>query len=267
LKLKRAVKKPVRKGKGSASSGAALRAAERDSVPRYLQIATALRRRIGEGLWAVGRPIAPVAELKDEFQAARVTVRHAIRILEDEGLLRSHQGSGTYVERLPAEDRWLRLSADWRGLVEPIEGHVLKRLPGAGPAAPRVLPDEGRPAAAYAYLKSLQYRGKEPFCLARVHVDAALHRKAPARFAKRVALAVLLEMLGADVGRARMGFRVGTADAALQARLRLPLGAPTVEARCVVADRAGVVRYVGEFTYPADLVHFDVALAGPPPRD
>lgn len=266
MKPKRVLNRPPRKVKLPAPGGL-LRAAERDSVPRYLQIAAALRQRIGEGLWAIGRPIASVAELKEEFQAARVTVRHAIKILEDEGLLRSHQGSGTYVERLPVEDRWLRLSADWRGLVEPIEGHVLKRLPGAGPAAPRLGPGEGRPAAGYAYLKSLQYRGHEPFCLARVHVDSALHRRAPASFRTRVALAVLLKMLGADIGRARMGFRVGTADAGMRARLRLPLGAPTVEARCVVADRAGVVRYVGEFTYPADLVHFDVVLAGPPPQD
>jgi hypothetical protein len=45
--------------------------------------------------------------------------------------------------------------------------------------------------------------------------------------------------------------------------LRLPLDSPTVEARCIVTDHAGVILYVGEFVYPADVVQFDVELAGP----
>jgi GntR family transcriptional regulator len=235
-----------------------------ERVPRYLQVAAALRRRIREGAWQVGDRIATVAALQSEFDVARVTVRQAIALLEQEGLLRSHQGKGTFVTAQPAADRWLRLSADWRGLIDPIRDNVPQPLRVAGaPPAPRITPADGVPASAYVYLRSVQRRGAEPFALASVHVAKAVFRKAPRAYQSRVALAVLLEREGAAVGRARMSFAVGAADREAERHLRLPLDAPTLDARCVVTDRSGVVLYVGEFVYPADVVQFDVDLAGP----
>lgn len=235
-----------------------------ERVPRYLQVAAALRRRIREGAWQVGDRIATVAALQAEFDVARVTVRQAIELLEQEGLLRSHQGKGTFVTAQPAADRWLKLSADWRGLIDPIRDNVPKPLRATGaPAAPRIGPADGTPAPAYTHLRSVQRRGREPFALASVHIAQAVFRKAPQAYRSRVALAVLLEREAASIGRARMSFSVGAADREAERHLRLPLDAPTFDARCVVTDRGGVVIYVGEFVYPADVVQFDVDLAGP----
>ena len=50
-------------------------------VPRYLQVASALRRRIRDAHWAVGDKIATLEELEHEFGVARVTVRQAIDLL------------------------------------------------------------------------------------------------------------------------------------------------------------------------------------------
>ena len=70
--------------------------ADADSrVPRYLQVASALRRRIRDGRWAVGDKIATLEELEREFGVARVTVRQAIDLLQGEGLVKSFQGRGT----------------------------------------------------------------------------------------------------------------------------------------------------------------------------
>ena len=46
-------------------------------VPRYLQVASVLRRRIRDGHWLVGDKIATLEELEREFSVARVTVRQA----------------------------------------------------------------------------------------------------------------------------------------------------------------------------------------------
>ena len=63
---------------------------EADSrIPRYLQVASVLRRRIRDGRWAVGDKIATLEELEREFGVARVTVRQAIDLLQGEGLLQS----------------------------------------------------------------------------------------------------------------------------------------------------------------------------------
>lgn len=248
----------VQKGRASAAS----RTAEQ-RVPRYLQVASTLRRRIRDGQWALGDRIATVAALQDEFNVARVTVRQAIDLLAREGLLRPQQGKGTFVTKGVANDRWLRLATDWQGLIAPIRDNVPHHLRTPKPPPVRIGPHEGRPAPAYVYLRSLQTRGREPFGLASVHVAETLHRRAPRRFASRVALAVLVDMAGATIARAHQTISVGAADVEAARHLKLPLNAPTVEARCVVTDRAGVVLYVGEIVYRGDVVHFDIKLTGP----
>lgn len=233
-------------------------------MPRYLRLAAVLRRRIAEGRWPQGTRIATLSALMEEFGVARVTVRQAIALLTDEGLLRARQGSGTYVTKAPSADRWLRLSADWEGLIAPIRGNVPRRLPARDAAAlPEIRPGEGRAAPAYVYLRSLQRRGREPFGLASVHLAEQVHRKAARTYETRVALAELLEREGPQIAAARMSFSVGAADVEAARLLRLPLDAPTVQARCVVRSRSGEVLYVGEFVYPADVVQFDVELCGP----
>jgi len=247
------------------TSRAAARSAEQ-RVPRYLQVASALRRRLREGRWAVGERIATLAELQHEFDVARVTVRQAIDLLAREGLLRARQGKGTFVTKEVANDRWLRLATDWDGLIAPIRDNVPHLLRTPHPPAPRIVPADGKPAPAYAYLRSVQTRGKEPYALASVHVAEPIYRRARKRFASRVALAVLAEMKGVTIARAHQTFSVGAADIEAAKRLRLALNAPTVEARCVVTDRKGVVIYVGEIVYRGDVIHLDIELSGGPRR-
>ena len=235
-------------------------------VPRYLQVASALRRRVRDGRWAVGDRIATLAELQREFDVARVTVRQAIELLATEGLLRARQGKGTFVTKAVANDRWLHLATDWEGLTAPIRDNVPHLLHVAHPPPPRLLPEDGKPAHAYSYLRSVQTRGKEPYALASVHVAESIYRRARKRFASRVALVVLAEMHGSRIARAHQTFAAGAADIEAAKRLRLPLNAPTMEARCVVTDRAGVAIYVGEIVYRGDVIHLDIELRGGPRR-
>jgi GntR family transcriptional regulator len=233
-----------------------------DRVPRYLQVASALRRRIHEGRWPVGGRIATIAARQREFRVARVTVRQAIELLAREGLVRARQGKGTFVTKAVANDRWLRLATDWESLIAPIRDNVPHLLRTPQPPPPPLGPRDGRPAPAYAYLRSVQTRGREPYALASVHVAQSLYRKAPKRFASHPALAVLAQMNGRAIARAHQTLSVGAADVETARRLRLPLNAPTVEARCVVTDRAGVAIYVGEIVYRGDVVHLDIELIG-----
>jgi GntR family transcriptional regulator len=230
-----------------------------ERVPRYLQVASALRRRIRDGRWAVG---GRIATMQREFGVARVTVRQAIELLAREGLVRAHQGKGTFVTKAVANDRWLRLATDWESLIAPIRDNVPHALPAPHPPPPRLRPEDGRPAPAYAYLRSVQTRGREPYALAAVHIAQSLYRKAPRRFAAHPALAVLAQMNGRVIARAHQTLSIGAADVETARRLKLPLNAPVVEARCVVTDRAGVAIYVGDIVYRGDVVHLDIELIG-----
>jgi len=152
---------------------------EADSrVPRYLQVASALRRRIRDGRWAVGDRIATLEELEREFDVARVTVRQAIELLQSEGLLKSHQGRGTFVTKTVEHDRWLQLATDWESLIAPIRDHVPQQLPAEAGTAPRIGEDDGVAAPAYVAIRSVQKRDSKPYAYARVHVAKHVHARA-----------------------------------------------------------------------------------------
>ncbi|MBI4589414.1 MAG: GntR family transcriptional regulator [Candidatus Rokubacteria bacterium] len=78
-------------------------------VPRYLQIAEALRARIrqadGEGRGRLPSEHALCAE----FKVSRPTVRQALNLLSEEGLLIRQRGRGTFVTRAPEQERSLRV--------------------------------------------------------------------------------------------------------------------------------------------------------------
>jgi GntR family transcriptional regulator len=231
-------------------------------VPRYLQVASALRRRIGDGHWAVGEKIATLEELEREFGVARVTVRQAIDLLQGEGLVQSFQGRGTFVTRAPEADRWLQLATDWESLIAPIRNNVPHLLPSEVQPPPRIAAEDGVAAPAYVFLRSVQKQDGRPYAYARVHIAAHVHARAPKQFSQRVALAVLSEMQEAGIARAHQTIAIGAADIETARHLGMALNAPTAEARCVVTDKAGVVIYVGEITYPGEYVRMNIELIG-----
>lgn len=73
------------------------RALVRDGQPLYRQLADDLRSRIRDEEFTVGSPIPTEAQLSREYRASRITVRHALDLLEQEGLLHREQGRGSFV--------------------------------------------------------------------------------------------------------------------------------------------------------------------------
>jgi len=67
------------------------------SPPIYQQIAGMLRREIAGGQLVVGQPLAPERQLAKQFGVSVVTLRKALHLLTEEGMLRRRQGSGNYV--------------------------------------------------------------------------------------------------------------------------------------------------------------------------
>ena len=65
--------------------------------PKYLVVADTLRREIAEGLFQDGQKLMTEETLRDRFGVIRQTVRQAIALLEDDGLVDRQRGSGTYV--------------------------------------------------------------------------------------------------------------------------------------------------------------------------
>jgi GntR family transcriptional regulator len=71
--------------------------------PRLLSatVQDELRQRIDQGRLPAGSRLPSEPDLAAELQVSRATLREALRALEEEGLLRRRQGSGTYVADRP----------------------------------------------------------------------------------------------------------------------------------------------------------------------
>ena len=79
-----------------------------ESLPKYRQVFTALKREIQSGRWKPGDRLPSEAELVRTFGASRITVGRAVRDLQAAGLVERRAGSGTYVTapaRLPTRCR------------------------------------------------------------------------------------------------------------------------------------------------------------------
>lgn len=68
-----------------------------DPRPPYQQVANALRAAILTRTYQPGDKLPSGPDLAEQFGVARMTVQTAIRLLRDEGLVVSRQGSGVYV--------------------------------------------------------------------------------------------------------------------------------------------------------------------------
>ena len=69
----------------------------RSRVPRYHQIAQALRDKIGEGRIAPGERLDNQRRLAMDFGVTLMTLRQALEVLERDGLITRRHGLGTFV--------------------------------------------------------------------------------------------------------------------------------------------------------------------------
>ena len=67
---------------------------------KYLLLADRLREELSRGGGQAGYKLPTEQELSRQYQLSRQTVRHALRLLEEEGLIRRRQGSGSYATGL-----------------------------------------------------------------------------------------------------------------------------------------------------------------------
>lgn len=73
------------------------------SLPLYKQIANKIKEDIATYESSDGEMIPSETKLAEMYKVSRVTVRRAIKLLEDEDLLYSIQGSGTYIKNKKME--------------------------------------------------------------------------------------------------------------------------------------------------------------------
>jgi GntR family transcriptional regulator len=234
---------------------------DRSRVPLYIQVASVMRQRIETGYWRPGQKISTLEELEREFEVARVTVRQAIELLREEDLVRCQQGRGTFVAGERPDRRWLNLATDWRSLIEPIKDNVPKPLKVENPPEkPELAAGEGKLAEAYVFLKSVQYRGEEPYSIVSLHLARDVFDCAPKEFREHPALPILASMDALRIKNAHQTLVISGADPETADLLKVGLGAPTAECRCIVVDEHDRAIYVANITYRSDCIRLHMRL-------
>lgn len=74
---------------------------------KYKRIAGELRQQVISGAFGAGGQLPTEMQLSDQFDVSRQTVRQALELLREEGLIGKRQGSGSFVRPgvVPASDR------------------------------------------------------------------------------------------------------------------------------------------------------------------
>ena len=72
--------------------------------PKYMELVNWIREQIDGKKFLPGQRMYSENRLKEMFHVSRQTIRHAIGILEEEGVLVRKRGSGTYVSDIRQEN-------------------------------------------------------------------------------------------------------------------------------------------------------------------
>ena len=223
---------------------------------RYRDIADAVRSRVESGQYGSGQVLPSEAALSREFDASRVTVRKALELLRDDGLLSSRQGAGWFVAVDP-----LRQSLGRLGTIE-------AQLDASNRSSERRIHSFGFTTAPAWVAKVLgapdvlevgrrNLADGRPFARVTVwvptrvgqHLSRAQVEASPFYEVIDVALGGATQTIGAAV--------IDDADAEL---LEVPAGSPVLVCRRVTSDADGVPVLVSEHVFPAHLTEFVVDL-------
>lgn len=224
----------------STSEGTTRRAAGREALPAYRRIHGDIRARIESGALAPGDRIESERQLAGRYGVSLMTARHAMNVLEGDGLVERRLGSGTFVA--PPRIHFNRLQSFSEQMTARGE-RARSRIVGI-----QVLADEieaaarlGLPAGTRLMrLERVRLGGSEPFAFETTFLS---EREFPGLARSVRASGSLFETLRLDYGLepeyAEEEVDALSADARLAHLLDIPRGSPLLRIRQVLFAAGG----------------------------
>jgi len=223
---------------------------------RYQQIADDLRARVAASEFAAGRMLPSESELSTEFAASRVTVRRALELLRDEGLIDARQGFGWFVPGDTVRQPLGRLATIEEQMVA--SGvHSQRRILEFGfeRAPKKVATLLG--TSQVLRVKRVNLADGEPFAIVTVWCPADLGQHLSRKDVEQSPFYELLEvpLRGATQ---TIGADAASPDDALL--LKVPVGSPVLRCERVTSDTTGRPVLVSHHVFPAHRTEFVVEL-------
>jgi DNA-binding GntR family transcriptional regulator len=225
-----------------------------------VDVAQTLRERIGAGQYGSGGTIESEAELGKQFGVSRVTVRRALELLREEGLLASRKGAGWFVAYDPVRQALGRVTTIESALTEAGIEPSRKVLAFAfEPATADVAAALDLPRGDEVLrVQRLNLARGEPFAVITVWTPAALGAQLSRADVERATFYDLLPLRGVELAGATQtisAVAAGRDDARL---LGVPAGSPLLACWRVTRARGGTPVLVSEHRYPGQHTVFEV---------
>ena len=140
--------------------------------PLYIQLREVIRNKIEDGEYPVGTAIPSESQLAEMYDLNPLSVRSALSALKYEGLLRSVQGKGVFVNG-PKAERDLDTLGGYRQTMDErsIDAHtrvLIKALRQAGPYYARLL--DLKEEENVWFTRRIDYMNREPVALEEIYI-------------------------------------------------------------------------------------------------
>jgi GntR family transcriptional regulator len=233
------------------------------ATPLYRQIAEHLYSEIASGDLAPGSPIGSETELQKRFNVSRVTLRQAVGLLVEQGLVVRKQGKGTYVEATPLEFPLDTLQGTTQlatTLGRATNSRVLRMRTMAGaPDIRRVLDVNG--GDKLIQICRVDRAGNEPLAYATIHLPAEIGSQLRRQELAHEALYPLLESrFGIVASEAHQTMQAGSASGAVADALQLSEGDPILTVTRLTRDENGRPFEHSVIRFRANAIQFSVSL-------
>ncbi len=228
--------------------------------PLYMQVVDVIRSHLTEAVWKPGDELPSFDKLASELGVSRITIRDAISILSDEGLLVSTRGRGTIVTEKSRGHRRFRLETTFEELVSTLRTDhpdltTLELSRGPLPSGFR-----GSPVGEYQSIKRIHVRDDLRYCVIKIHIATSLYDQEKDLFLSSLALPIFAEKFADHVHRMTQKMKFGKCDVTTSQLLGYPAGDPVAFAwRSLTNDKDEII-YAAEITYRADIVEIDLDL-------
>jgi GntR family transcriptional regulator len=221
--------------------------------PKYLRIHSKLRDRITSGQFPPGSPLPSQRELADEFGVSVMTLRQALQLLTDEGLIETRHGSGTFAAARYAYDLG-HLRSFASDLMAQGASITTKPLAAEAVTPPADVAARLGIAGEALRLRRLRLSGGRPLIVQTSYLPAALADAVGPEDIGRLGLYTLLAEHGLAIARAHESISPATLGPEDARDLARPEGSPALLSHRISFTAAGVPLIDDHALLPADSV-------------
>lgn len=230
-------------------------------VPLYYQLAQNMETAIQSGRLSSGSHLDNEIELARQLRVSRPTVRRAIALLANKGLVIRRHGIGTLVVPVRVR-RPVRLSSLYDDLKEAGQAPTTQLLAFETVSAPSEVASKLHlsDGSRVMHIERLRFASEQPIALMRNFLPLSLQEVVTEAGLKGTGLYRLLRQGGIQMRLASQTIGARTAKRREARLLQVPAGAPLLSMQRISYDDTGEPVEYGSHVYPAERYSFEMSV-------